>query len=228
MAEVAGTTRESGNQDRPSALLTFHLVDIRGYTRYSAEHGDQAAARLSERFLSLCRDVVLTHGGDVFGSAGDQALAAFTSAHAALHAALALQSRLAEAQNTQPDVPLSAGIGLDTGEGIRIGHDYRGNAINLAARLCSLAGGGEIFASETVIQVARKVEGLAVVDRGEVTLKGLAHPVRIVQIGPAGSLPDSLPPLQPILVTHPTNLPDEPTLFIGRSGELVQIDWTIG
>jgi class 3 adenylate cyclase len=140
MTEVAGTTAKSGTNDHPSALLTFLLADIRGYTRYSAAQGDHAAAHLSELFLSLCRDVVSTHRGEVFGSAGDQALAAFSSAHAALHAALALQSRLAEEQAAHPELPLTAGVGLDTGEGIRIGHDYRGNAINLAARLCSLAG----------------------------------------------------------------------------------------
>jgi class 3 adenylate cyclase len=228
MAEVVMTTRERDNHDRPSALLTFLLADIRGYTRYSSEQGDQAAARLSDRFLSVCREVVSSHGGEVFGSAGDQALAAFSSAHAALYAALALQARLEEEQTAHPELPLLAGIGLDTGEGVKIGTDYRGNAINLAARLCSLAGGGEIFASEAVITVARKVDGLAVVDRGEVTLKGLAHPVRVVQIGPTGSLPDPMPPLQPILVEHPTNLPDEPTPFIGRSGELIGITALLG
>jgi predicted ATPase/class 3 adenylate cyclase len=207
----------------PSAVLTFLIADIRGYTRFSAEQGDRAAAHLSERFLSLYRDVVSAHGGEVFGSAGDQALAAFSSAHAALYTALGLQSRLEAEQAAHPELPLLAGIGLDTGEGIRIGKDYRGNAINLAARLCSLAGGGEIFASETVIQVARKVEGVAVVDRGEVTLKGIPHPVRVVQIAAEGALPSELPPLQPILVIHPNNLPDDPTPFIGREREIEQI-----
>lgn len=63
MAEIVGTTRAPDNQDRPSAVLTFLLADIRGYTRYSAEQGDQAAARLSEHFLSLCREVVSDHEG---------------------------------------------------------------------------------------------------------------------------------------------------------------------
>ncbi len=123
-----------------SSLLTFLLADIRGYTHYSAQHGDLAASRLSEYFLTLCHQVLSSHDGEVFGSAGDQALAAFTSAHAALHAALALQSRLQQEQSTHPDLPVLAGIGLDTGEGVRVSHDYRSNAINLAARLCPLAG----------------------------------------------------------------------------------------
>src|SRR5947209_3860919 len=118
MADIVGTTGESDKQEHPSALLTFLLADVRGYTRYSAEQGDHAAARLSERFLSLCREVVSHHGGQVFGSAGDQALAAFTSAHAALRAAMALQARLEAEQAAHPELPLMAGIGLDTGEGV--------------------------------------------------------------------------------------------------------------
>ena len=68
MAEVVKATRDSDNQDHSSALLTFLLADIRGYTRYSAEQGDRAAASLLERFLSLCRDVVsrLQHSWDAW------------------------------------------------------------------------------------------------------------------------------------------------------------------
>jgi predicted ATPase/class 3 adenylate cyclase len=206
-----------------STLLTFLIADIRGYTAYSAERGDRAATRLSELFLSLCHDVIAAHGGEMFGSAGDQALAAFSSAHAALYASVALQARLRDEQATHPDLLLQAGIGLDTGEGVRTGSDYRGNAINLAARLCSLAAAGEIFASETVIRVANVVEGLEVVDRGEVQLKGLSAPVRVMQIARAGMLPPEPPPLQPHGRTQPTNLPNDPTPFIGRAREVEQV-----
>jgi predicted ATPase len=61
------------------------------------------------------------------------------------------------------------------------------------------------------------------VDRGQVILKGLSAPVRVLQIAPEGELPDELPPLQPILVTHPTNLPDDPTPFIGREREIAAV-----
>ncbi|HEX6509979.1 MAG TPA: tetratricopeptide repeat protein [Chloroflexota bacterium] len=223
IAEIEGMTVSASSESGSSTLLTFLVADVRGYTRYSVEHGDHAAAHLSELFLSICREVVSAHGGEVFGSAGDQTLAAFDSAHAALHCAVALQAQLADEQGTYPDLPLQAGIGLDTGEGVKIGSDYRGNAINLAARICSLARGGEVFASETVIRVAHKAGGLMVVDRGEVILKGLPSPIRVAQIGLEGTLPSELPPLQPILVTHPNNLPDDPTQFIGRADEITAI-----
>ena len=35
------------------------------------------------------------------------------------------------------------GIGLDAGEAIPVSDGYRGGALNLAARLCSLAGPGQ-------------------------------------------------------------------------------------
>ncbi|MDQ2742758.1 MAG: hypothetical protein M3Z66_10765, partial [Chloroflexota bacterium] len=90
-------------------LRTFLLADIRGYTAYSHQHGDDAAAHLSEAFLALCREVVADHQGDLFGSAGDQALAAFPSARSALRAAVALQARLAREQETHPALPMRAG-----------------------------------------------------------------------------------------------------------------------
>ena len=41
----------------------------------------------------------------------------------------------------------SAGVGLDAGEAVQVGSDYRGNAINRAARLCSIGVGKRTLAS---------------------------------------------------------------------------------
>jgi predicted ATPase/class 3 adenylate cyclase len=205
--------------ERPAAVFTFLIADIRGYTAYTAEHGDSAAAHLSELFLSLCREVTAAHEGEVFGSAGDQALAAFSSARQALRAAVVLQGRLAAEGARHPGLPLSAGVGLDAGEAIQVGSDYRGLALNLAARLCALAGPGEVYGSEGVVQRAQKLEGLAYVERGRVSLKGFADPVRVIQILPEDDLPAGFPPLVS-LVAKPSNLPLQPTPFIGRDREV--------
>src|SRR5258705_481170 len=62
------------------------------------------------------------------------------------------------------------------------GGGYRGGALNLAARLCSIAGPAEILASPTVTHLARKVDGVAYVERGAVRLKGLAEPVHVIRL----------------------------------------------
>ena len=59
---------------------------------------------------------------------------------------------------------------------------YRGGALNLAARLCGRAGPGEILASQGVVHLARKVEGVRYLDRGDLHLKGLEEPVHVVRV----------------------------------------------
>src|SRR5437764_1295433 len=104
MTTTAHSNQESISVSGMSSLLTFLVADLRGYTQFSAERGDVAAAQLSERFLGLCREVIPEYGGQVFGTAGDQAAGVFSSAHAALRAALHHQSRLAYERAVFPDL----------------------------------------------------------------------------------------------------------------------------
>jgi predicted ATPase/class 3 adenylate cyclase/Tfp pilus assembly protein PilF len=222
MLDVLGT-RNNSVEPRGSSILTFLIADVRGYTRFTVEQGDEAAARLASRFADLCEVTIGEHNGRLIELRGDEALCVFSSARDALRGAVALQQRFGESVQLDPSLPLTVGVGLDAGDAIPVRGGYRGGALNLAARLCSIAGGGEILASETVIGLARTTPGLAYVDRGQVTLKGLPAPVGVLQVAPEGELPAELPPLQPILVAHPTNLPDDSTPFIGREGESADI-----
>jgi class 3 adenylate cyclase len=156
---------------------TFLIADVRGYTQFTLDQGDEAAARLATCFAGLVEETVATGDGRVIELRGDEALVVFSSARQALRAATEIQERLAEEA-----FPLGVGIGLDAGEAIAVGDGYRGTALNLAARLCSLARAGEVLVSEGVIHLARKVEGLAYGERGLVQLKGFADPVKVIQV----------------------------------------------
>ena len=81
---------------------------------------------------------------------GDEALAVFDSARQALRAASDLQERFVQETVADPSLPLAVGIGLDAGEAVPVDGGYRGGALNLAARLCSLAGPGEVLVSPGV------------------------------------------------------------------------------
>ena len=100
---------------------------------------------------------------------GDEALAVFDSARQAIRAATVLQQRFLEETESDPTLPLPVGIGLDAGEAVPLESGYRGGALNLAARLCGRAGPGEILASQGVVLLARKVEGVRLVDGGSST-----------------------------------------------------------
>jgi class 3 adenylate cyclase/tetratricopeptide (TPR) repeat protein len=171
--------------DLPSTdFRVFLIADVRGYTRFTLEHGDEAAAKLAAKFASIAREVVLTHSGQVIELRGDEALAIFSSVRGAVRAAVDLQERFSQETMADTTLPLKVGIGLDAGEAIAVEGGYRGAALNLAARLCSLAGPREVLASEAVVHLAQKVEGLTYLERGAVQLKGFADPVRVVQVVP--------------------------------------------
>ncbi|MGI8967778.1 MAG: ATP-binding protein [Chloroflexota bacterium] len=208
--------------DTPPALLTFLIADVRGYTRFTVEHGDEAAARLATRFADLAEEVVEAHGGQVLELRGDEALAVFPSARNALRASVTLQAAFRDAMASDPSLPLTVGMGLDAGEPVRVKGGYRGGALNLAARLCSIAGGGEVFCSETVIGLARKTSGLYFLDRGQALLKGLSDPVRVIQVVPEDAVPNEVS-IFTVQVATTSNLPLQPTTFIGRESEVIGI-----
>lgn len=164
------------------SLRAFLIADIRGYTRYTQERGDEAAARMTSRFAEICRDGVQAEGGRVIELRGDEVLAEFESPRGAIKAAVKIQSRLLEATLANPDVPLAAGIGLDVGEAVEVEDGYRSGAINLAARLCSQAGAGEILATQELVHLARALEGIEYLGKAAIRLKGLEKPVEAVKV----------------------------------------------
>ena len=130
-----------------SAVQTFLVADIRGYTRFTQDQGDEAAAQLAVRFAELVEEAVAPWEGRVVETRGDEVLVAFTSARGALQAAVAVQRHLAVARAAEPTLALEVGMGLDAGEAVPVKAGYRGGALNLSARLCSLPARREILAS---------------------------------------------------------------------------------
>jgi WD40 repeat protein/class 3 adenylate cyclase len=176
-SEVAGP-----GQSKDAPIRTFLIADIRGYTVFTQERGDEAAALLAGRFAEAAREAVAARDGTVVELRGDEALVVFDSARQAIRAAIELQRRFVDATVADPTLPLAVGIGLDAGEAVPVDDGYRGGALNLAARLCSIAAPAEILASTAVTHLARKVDGVAYVDRGAVRLKGLKDPVQVIRL----------------------------------------------
>jgi YVTN family beta-propeller protein len=172
-----------------ASVRTFLIADMRGYTRFTQEQGDEAAGRLAEEFARLSRSAVESQGGEVIELRGDEALCVFGSARQALRAAVELQTTFRRREDGWPTFPLPIGIGLDAGEAVAAEGGYRGGALNTASRLCSLAGPGEILATETVVSLARRIEGISFVERRPMRLKGLEKPVRVIEIRSEQGLP---------------------------------------
>ncbi len=207
-------------------IITVLVADLRGYTAFTHERGDEAAGQLTSRFAELARQALSAHGGRLIETRGDDVLAFFTSARQALRAAVALQARcLAEATD---NFPLRVGIGLDAGEPVWTEAGYRGESLNIAARLCALAAPGEVLVTQGVAHLARRVEGIVVEERGSESLKGLPAPIRLAAVRPSSQHEvDAAMPLAPPLLAA---LPEGSYLgalprggLVGRDAELSRI-----
>jgi YVTN family beta-propeller protein len=179
-------------------IRTFLFADMRGYTRFTQQHGDHAASELAGRFADLVRDVVPAFEGELLELRGDEALSVFRSARQALRAAVEIQRRLRTADGDQPPFPLGVGMGLDAGEAIPTQGGYRGTPLNVAARLCGQAAPGQILATETVIALVARMEGMVFGAPRRLQVKGMADPVRAVDVQPEAALPPApKPPSMP-------------------------------
>jgi class 3 adenylate cyclase len=168
--------------ESPSALRTFLIADIRGYSRYTEEYGDEAAANLAAEFAELVADGVQAHEGELVELRGDEALAVFSSARQAIRAAVDLQARFGDETGASSEIPLKVGMGIDSGEAVEVGGGFRGASLNVAARLCGRAHGGDVLVSASTVRLAGRLGGLQYSDRGRVRLKGIPDPVHIYQV----------------------------------------------
>jgi adenylate cyclase len=170
-------------------IRTFLFADMRGYTQFTQDQGDDAASALAGRFADLVREAVPEFEGELLELRGDEALCVFRSARQALRAAVELQRRLRIPTDDEPAFPLGVGMGLDAGEAVATHGGYRGKALNLAARLCGVAAPGEVLATEEVAHLAHRVDGIQVHGRRAVRIKGVAEPVRLVSVTPEQPFP---------------------------------------
>ena len=167
----------------PTELRTFLIADVRGYTRFTKEQGDEAASDLAASFAEIVRGTVPEFSGELVELRGDEALCVFGSARQALRAAVELQRRLRTPSSEDGCVfPVGVGVGLDAGEAVPTEGGYRGGALNLAARLCSVAAPGQILASEGIVHLAQRVDGVRYSIVRSRRFKGIEAPVRLVEV----------------------------------------------
>jgi class 3 adenylate cyclase len=91
---------------RSGAIRTFLIADIRGWTRFTRELGDEAASRLAAKFAQIVAEGVEAWGGQLLELRGDEAMCAFDSARQALRCAVELQEAFADETSLAPELPL--------------------------------------------------------------------------------------------------------------------------
>jgi len=155
---------------------TFAFVDLSGFTNYTAAYGDDAAGRILGAFRSLTREIASERGVRIAKWLGDGCMIVSVDQEACIAFALELEHRSADVC-----APLSLRIGLATGHALLFdGDDYIGSAVNMAARLCDVAGPFEVLLP--TMQIERLPEGVTATPHGDVDLRGFPGAVSVVEL----------------------------------------------
>ena len=154
----------------PPGTAAYLFTDVVGSTRLWEQHPEQMQGALA-RHDAIMRTAFGRHGGEVFSIAGDSFGAAFATASAAVTAAVEIQTELAGEDWPDP-IEIRPRIGVHVGPSTRRAGNFFGTDVNRAARLMSVAHGGQIVVSEAV---RAHVDSVPVVDLGEHLLKDLTR-----------------------------------------------------
>ncbi len=163
------------SHSRSEAVVAF--IDLAGFSAATDVYGDELALAM----LGLFEDIVHESLGDTapLKWIGDEVMLAFDDCPSALSRLGALLSRCRE----EPRIPLTR-TGVHSGPVLRRDGDVFGATVNIAARLTSLAGPGELLTSQPLADAA-KAAGIAVDDRGDHQLRSVASPLRLFSIAVA-------------------------------------------
>jgi adenylate cyclase len=178
------------------AARTVVVVDVVESVRLYEEDEEDTVRRWQAFVGEVVTRLLPQHGGRLVKSLGDGLMLEFEAVPPAIQCAIAMHSVLALANTGLPPARwLCLRAGAHLGDIIVDEHDIQGRAVNLAARLTTLAGPGEIVVSAAVRD--RLTAGLDadVEDLGECHFKHLPAPVRAFRVGQPGHSPVMFPPV---------------------------------
>jgi adenylate cyclase len=163
----------------PTEVLGAVLfTDLVGFTDYTDGLGDAAAVLVLELQRALVEDVLATcDRARVVKELGDGLMIWFATAGEGIRSACRLMWRL-EAARRERDFPLAVRMGLHHGEAVARGDDLVGGTVNIASRVCDLAGPGELLVSDAVLtacDAADRPTGMEAL--GPAWVKGVRDPV---------------------------------------------------
>ena len=207
----------------PTGSITLLFTDIEGSTRLLQQLGKRYAAVFRD-CRRLLRSAFQQGDGFEVDTQGDSFFVVFERAVDAVRAAANAQRALFSAQWPEEAV-VRVRMGMHTGEPQPTDEGYIGLDVHCAARIMSVAHGGQVLLSRTTCDLvtADLPEGVQLRDLGDYRLKDIAGPNQLFQLV-IPEIPADFPPLSASSIRRPLqNLPSPATSFIGREAEVAAV-----
>ena len=151
---------------------TFIFTDLVGFTTLTAERGDDHAADIALAFYARVRALLREHRAQEVKTIGDAMMLRCEDAGAAVTLGL----RIVRAMDAAPPLP-PVRVGVHTGPAVERDGDWYGTTVNVAARLCSAAAGGEVLISEETSGAAPRLPRVRLGERRLHWLRNVSRPV---------------------------------------------------
>ena len=139
---------ERSGRGRGDEEVTLLFTDLVGFSNWALQAGDEAALRLLRAVGTAVEPAIATHRGRITKRLGDGLMATFLSPEDGVLAALEAQEALAGVEVDGHRPMLRAG--LHVGRPRRLGGDYLGVDVNVAARVMDATGGEEVAISSVL------------------------------------------------------------------------------
>jgi len=161
--------------------LCLCFSDVVGSTPYFARFGDAAGRGLQQRHFDVLEQALKQHGGKVVDTAGDGAFTIFPTAEQAAEAFITMEN-LISAQNASyaREHQLIVRAGMHWGPALTDGQSVTGDSVNLASRVASSGGPGEIRVSKAAYRELSTEKRLRCKGLPLVTLKGIEEPQELM------------------------------------------------
>jgi class 3 adenylate cyclase len=167
----------SSTRDAPGGTVqevTVVFTDLEGFTAFTDANGDTAAIALIDQHHKLAGSAVRQWKGKIVKHLGDGLLCTFPDPDSGSRAALQLLT-------TAPS-PLRLRAGVHCGEATVTRQDVVGHVVNVAARVCEEASGGQVMITAEVAQAINPSHPLHLGRMKSRRLKGVRTPVTICQV----------------------------------------------
>jgi class 3 adenylate cyclase len=179
-AEALGEAAAGRSVRSSSAgIRTFMFTDIVRSTRLVEAIGDEAWESLVTWHDEKLRALFAEHRGEEVDHAGDGFFVAFETPAAAIGCAIAIQRSL-EAHRREHGFAPQVRIGLHRAQATSGTRGYRGRGVHVAARIGTLAQGGEILASAETLP--EQLGSYRASEMRSATLKGVSEPVTLASV----------------------------------------------